>query len=307
MDGFDQLPDSLILLIFNSVSDIKSLIRCRAVSKRFNSIVPQTESLSLTVDRVISPESESDSLLVTFLKIFFKSLHDLLSTSIKPHDPTRTLVQNSPAQILTKFDRVRNLRIELPAGDLTLDKGVSVKWRAEFGRSLKSCVIIGFKSASTTASENPVEGGLKTRVMWTISALIVASAKHFMLEDVVRQHEEMESLVLIDREGEGTVVMDKEGMRECRLGGAHVSEGQWDRSRTMVPSVKMRMRHEPKLMLKGGVWVEGATLVVVRPSEGKDDVDDGELALGAFGDGIYREAVQELLKSRSYMLEMNSF
>ncbi|KAJ0086573.1 hypothetical protein Patl1_08503 [Pistacia atlantica] len=36
MDGFDQLPDSLILLIFNSVSDIKSLIRCRAVSKRFN-------------------------------------------------------------------------------------------------------------------------------------------------------------------------------------------------------------------------------------------------------------------------------
>lgn len=315
MNGFDELPDSLILLIFNSVADVKSLIRCLAVSKRFNALVPQTESLSLTVDRVISPDSDSDSLFVTFLKIFFKSLHDLLTTSIKPHNPTRTLVQNSPAQILTKFDRVRSLRIELPAVDLTSDKGLSVKWRAEFGRSLKSCVIIGFKSVSTAAtSETPGEGGemdiaggLKTRVMWTISALIAASARHFMLEDVVREHEEMERLVLTDREGEGTVVMDKQGMRECRLGGAHAREGECERSRTVVPSVKMRMRHEPKLMLKGGVWVEGATLVVVRPSEGKDDVDDSELALAAFGDGIHREAAQELLNSRSYMLEMNSF
>ncbi|KAL5779662.1 hypothetical protein ACOSQ2_010399 [Xanthoceras sorbifolium] len=312
MDGFDQLPDSLILIIFNAISDVKTLIRCRSVSKRFNSLAPQTEFLSLKVDQVISPDSDSDSLLLTFFKSFLKSLHDFLTTTTttnKPHHPTRTRLLNSPSQILAPFDCVKHLQLELPGGDLKLEKGLTVKWRAEFGRILKSCVIIGFKSDSTTVGENPedradtdIAGGLKTRVMWTISALIAASARHFMLDEIVREHHEMEKLVLLDREGEGTVVMDKEGMRECRLEAAHVSD-----NRTLVPSVRMRMSHVPRLMLEGGVWVEGATLVVVRPSVQKDDVDDADLALGAFGDGIYRETVLRLLKTRSYMLEMNSF
>lgn len=316
MDHFDQLPDALILLIFNSVSDVKTLIRCRSVSKRFNSLVTQTESLSLRVDRVISPDSDSDSLFVTFLKVFLKSLQDLLTnTTSKPRTrPQQT--QNSPAEILSQFLRIKNLQIELPGGDLNLDKGVTVKWRAEFGKSLTSCVIIGFKSGSTATEEDvDIAGGLKMRVMWTISSLIAASARHFMLKEIVGDHHEMESLLLVDRDGEGTVVMDKEGMRECRLEAAQVSEEEgWGRirsrtrTRTMVPTVRMRMRHVPRLMLAGGIWVEGATLVVVRANAGgKDDVEDAELALGAFGDGSSREAVLEMLKSRSYMLEMNSF
>lgn len=316
MDHFDQLPDALILLIFNSVSDVKTLIRCRSVSKRFNSLVTQTESLSLRVDRVISPDSDSDSLFVTFLKVFLKSLQDLLTnTTSKPRTrPQQT--QNSPAEILSQFLRIKNLQIELPGGDLNLDKGVTVKWRAEFGKSLTSCVIIGFKSGSTATEEDvDIAGGLKMRVMWTISSLIAASARHFMLKEIVGDHHEMESLLLVDRDGEGTVVMDKEGMRECRLEAAQVSEEEgWGRirsrtrTRTMVPTVRMRMRHVPRLMLAGGIWVEGATLVVVRANAGgNDDVEDAELALGAFGDGSSREAVLEMLKSRSYMLEMNSF
>lgn len=191
---------------------------------------------------------------------------------------------------------------------------MTVKWRAEFGKSLTSCVIIGFKSGSITTGEDvDIAGGLKMRVMWTISSLIAASARHFMLEEIVRDHHEMESLLLVDRDGEGTVVMEKEGIRECRLEAAQASEEEgWvrirSRTRTMVPSVSMRMRHVPWLMLADGIWVEGATLVVVRAKAGgKDDVEDAELALGAFGDGTLREAVLQMLKSRSYMLEMNSF
>lgn len=316
MDCFDQLPDALILLIFNSVSDVKTLIRCRSVSKRFNSLVTQTETLSLRVDRVVSPDSDSDSLLVTFLKVCLKSLQDLLTnTTSKPQTRAQhQQTQNSPAEILSQFQRIKNLQMELPGGDLNLDKGVTVKWRAEFGKSLTSCVIIGFKSGSATTGEDvDIAGGLKMRVMWTISSLIAASARHFMLEEIVRDHREMESLLLVDRDGEGTVVMDKVGMRECRLEAGQVSEEEgWgrirSRTRTMVPSVRMRMRHVPRLMLAGGIWVEGAALVVVRANAGgKDDVEDAELALGAFGDGTFREAVLEMLKSRSYMLEMNSF
>lgn len=314
MDYFDQLPDALILLVFNSVSDVKTLIRCRSVSKRFDSLVTQAETLSLRVDRVISPDSDPDSLFATFLKVFLKSLQDLLTnTTSKPQTRTQQ-TQNSPAEILSQFQRIKNLRIELPGGDLNLDKGVTVKWRAEFGKSLTSCVIIGFKSGSTTTGEDvDIAGGLKMRVMWTISSLIAASARHFMLEEIVRDHHEMESLLLVDRDGEGTVVMDKEGIRDCRLEVVQVSEEEgWgrirSRTRTMVPSVRMRMRHVPRLMLADGIWVEGATLVVVRANAGgKDDVEDAELALEAFGDGTLREAVLQMLKSRSYMLEMNSF
>ncbi|XP_009369664.2 F-box protein AUF2 [Pyrus x bretschneideri] len=323
MDGFDRLPDSLILQIFDSVSDIKTLIRCRAVSKRFNSLVPHTDSLILTVDRVISSDSDCDSesddvshLLVAFLKSILKSLQDLVSA--KP-DPTQTRSQNSPAQILRSFHRVRSLSIELPSGDLRLEKGTVLKWRAEFGKTLKTCVILGFRSV-VASGDNPVAGeeadfagGLKVRVVWTISALIAASARHYLLKEVVREQRGLESLVLRDREGEGTVVMRKEGLRECRREDAcgeaeEVEEEEgWDRGRSKVPSVRMRMRHVARVELKGRVWVEGATLVVVRPSLG-DDVEDGDLAMEAFGnDGMYGEVVVELLKAKSYLLEMNSF
>ncbi|KAJ6730373.1 hypothetical protein OIU85_021195 [Salix viminalis] len=284
MDGFDRLPDSLILLIFNSISDIKTLICCRSVSKRFNSLVPQTESLSLKVDCVISPESDS------------------------------RLARHS-SQISPQFDRIRDLQIELPTGDLKLEKGAVIKWRAEFGKSLKSCVILGFRrEANSENAEIDFAGGLKTRVVWTISALIAASARHYLLNDVVKEHREMERLVLVDREGEGTVAMEKEGLRECREESGVVARGvDWQEvgRRTVVPSVRMRMRHEQRVQLRDGVWVEGVTLVVVRPcngaGDGGGDAEDAELAFGTFGGGIYGEAVQVLLKNESYLLEMNSF
>ncbi|KAJ6681774.1 hypothetical protein OIU74_020106 [Salix koriyanagi] len=325
MDSFDRLPDSLILIVFNSISDIKALIRCRSVSKRFNSLVPQTESLSLKVDCVISPESDSDSLF-TFFKSLLKSIHDLFNPDTKP--TARNQTQNSPARILSQFHRIRDLQIELPAGDLKLEKGAVIKWRAEFGKSLKSCVILGFRRAAnpegnSAGAEIDFTGGLKTRVVWTISALIAASARHYLLNEVVKEHREMERLVLVDREGEGTVAMEKEGLRECReesrvaaRGGECREEsrvaargGEWeeDGRRTVVPCVRMRMRHEQRVQLKNGVWIEDVTLVVVRPCSVGGDGEDAELALGAFGGGIDGEAVQVLLKNKSYLLEMNSF
>ncbi|KAL6176965.1 hypothetical protein ACLB2K_053597 [Fragaria x ananassa] len=330
MDGFDRLPDAVILQIFDLVSDTKTLIRCLAVSKRFNSLVPHTDSLVLTVDRVISSDSDSDSdgddvsnLLSSALRFILNSLHSLVSPS-KP-DPTRTRarVPNSPAQILRCFHRVRRLAIDLPSGDLRLEKGTVLKWRAEFGKTLRTCVILGFRSVGESpapapaGAESDFAGGLKVRVVWTISALIAASARHYLLKEVVREQTGLECLVLRDREAEGAVVMEKDGLRECREEGEVVGDEEegLDRCRTRVPSVRMRMRHVPRLELKGGLWVEGATLVVVRPSygggngNGNDDMaaEDGELALKAFGDGLYGEVAQKLVKARSYLLEMNSF
>ncbi|KAL6962703.1 hypothetical protein U1Q18_037662 [Sarracenia purpurea var. burkii] len=326
-DGFDRVPDSLVLLIFNQISDIKTLIRCRAVSKRFNALVPQADTLLLKVDRVVSAGEldEDDSFLVTLFRSIFKPLYDLVSPKPLP-DPTRS--QKSPAQILRGFERIQELEIELPSGDLRLDKGALIRWRAEFGRTLRSCVILGFRTAiggdGGGGGGREVDlggGGLKMRVVWTISALIAASARHYMLKEVVKEHGELERLVVRDREEEGTVVMEKDGLRECResceeeesaaaqVGGNGV---WWRNNRTTVPAVRMRMRHVPRLELSNGFRMEGATLVVVRPTtsctetEAEEQIGNSGLDFGAFG-GVYGEAVEKLLKSRSYLLEMNSF
>lgn len=330
-DLFDRVPDSLIHLIFNRISDAKTLIRCRSVSRRFSSLVPQADTLLLRVDRVVSATDpvDADSPFFTFLRSVFKPILDLVSP--KPlHDPARS--QRSPAQILRGFDRIRELYLELPSGDLRLEKGAVIRWRAEFGRTLRSCVILGFRTDAVGGGDL-VGGGLKMRVVWTITALIAASARHYyMVREVVREHEGVERVVVGDREEEGTVVMERDGVRECRESWEEEEEDQdearaspsnrrgvwWGRSnRTKVPAVRMRMRHVPRLELSGGVRMDGATLVVVKPINGgggggaETEAEEEEEISGtaglAFGGGVYGEAVEKLLKSRSYILEMNSF
>lgn len=297
MDAFDRLPDSLLLQIFNAVSDVKTLIRCRSLCRRFNSLVPETSSLLLRIDRVISSESEADS--ESLLLSFIKSLLGLLFPT--PAAGPRQSTQTSPAHILSRFRSIRELRIELPSGDLSLEKGTTVRWRAEFGETLRTCVILGLRAPTESLD---LAEGLKTRVLWTISALIAASARHFLLHQVVLDHEEMERLMLEDREGEGIVVMGAEGLKGWRSRAGQVSESG-EMGRTVVPCVTMRMRQDTRI---------GATLVVVRAVEeggrrrdGDGDAEDANLAMEAFGQGVYGEMVMELVKRQSYMLEMNSF
>ncbi|OVA07620.1 F-box domain [Macleaya cordata] len=343
-DGFDRIPDVLILLIFNQLSDIKTLTRCRAVSKRFNSLVPQAESLLVKVDCVISTET-GEWFLLQIIKSILQSFQDLILPRKQILQPG---IRSSPAEILRGFEKIRKLEIELPSGDLRLEKGTILRWKAEFGRTLKSCVILAVRSIeqvneNNTGDQNLLDGdlngdeidfhgdgsgGLKLRVVWTISALIAASARHYLLKEVIKEHREIESLILRDREGEGTVIMDDLGLREFREGEeeeeggggreAHVSTVGW-KNRTTVPAVRMRMRHEARLDLSGGVRMKGATLVVVRPTEveresggtTKSEIEERKedkcLALGGAFDGVFGEAVEALLKRRSYLLEMNSF
>ncbi|KAK6938167.1 hypothetical protein RJ641_031675 [Dillenia turbinata] len=306
-DGFDRLPDVLILVIFNKVRDIKTLTRCLSVSKRFNSLIPQTENLLLKIDCVISSETD-DWFFVTFIRSIVKSLRDLISP--KSH-PIQTRTHNSPAKILRTFSRIKELEIELPSGDLRLGNGAIIRWRAEYGKSLKSCAILGFyneESSSTSSGGGGSDGErwLKERVVWTISGLIAASAWHYMVKEVVREHGELVKLVVRDRDGEGRVAMGEEGLRECREEEERENEERWRKRRTVIPAVKMKMRHEERIQVQEGVVMEGATLVVVKPHEDGNNGDFEGFGIGEF-EGVYREAVKSLLKSRSYFLEMNSF
>ncbi|CAF2107814.1 hypothetical protein Bca4012_093729 [Brassica carinata] len=236
MDVFDGLPDPILV-----------------------DILDKSESLVLRLDHAVTTESQPDSPVSNFFKSLFKPFHGFFSLFPKPAKPTTTTIISPiiPSKILSRFDRIKNLDVERPGGDAKPEKSAGIKWKADFGKTLKTCVVVAFRSASTVSSSSDGEldaefvTGLKTRVEWTINALMATSARHHLmsrasgrsrrtftrdpiahnvhppLSRVVKEHKEMESLVMLlvmglthtqklmhERGGEGTVVMKCEGLRE---------------------------------------------------------------------------------------------
>ncbi|KAJ7571701.1 hypothetical protein O6H91_01G173700 [Diphasiastrum complanatum] len=348
-DNFDRLPDSLLLMIFNKIADIRTLGRCCAVSKRFSHLAPQTDNVVVKVDCVISGEENDVNVKVRgTLSHFFRSvcttivkpfqaLHNLLSPKKEPVD----ISHHSPGEVLKNFSAIRNLRIELPGGELGIEEGVLLKWKAEFGNSLENCVILGASSFVSEQSssagrkrghvegkiDNEMEalddveslntqddngcipesfytdGSLKLRVVWTISSLIAASARHYLLQRIIADHPTLENLVLTDADRQGTLCMEAAQMQRFREEPLTASASA---NRTEVPALNMKLWYAPYLQLPGGIRLQGATLVAIKPSQGSSGRDCGEFLTSAFEEP-YRTAASILIQRRTYVLEMNSF
>ncbi|XP_010922958.1 F-box protein At4g18380 [Elaeis guineensis] len=339
-DQFDRIPDSLVLLILNKIADVRSLGRCSAVSKRFNSLIPLVHDVYVKIDRVVTVDGDYDdafnpsspkarNLFSHFLKLLIftllKPFHHLRNThgGNKPLFPQ--LSHHSPAQVLKNFSHIHNLRIELPAGDVGTEEGVLLKWRAEFGSTLQNCVILGGtwvdRKPASTEHETRLEdngsipesfytnGGLKLRVVWTISSLIAASIRHYLLRPIIKDHPTLKSLVLTDADGQGTLSMGVEQLKEFREKPLAASASS---NRTQVPASNMKLRYAPYLELPGGMGLQGATLVAIKPSSMRSSGSTSSrkeadaFVCGAF-DGPYKAAAKALMKQRTYLLEMNGF
>ncbi|CAN6909808.1 unnamed protein product [Brassica oleracea var. botrytis] len=365
IDHFDHLPDSILLLVFNKISDVKSLGRCCVVSRRFSSLVTQVENVLIRVDCVISDDDNSSlssiksrsSASGPFSSIFrlvvggivkpLQALGQFLgarrscgsssssSLSISGDEVEGGEIEqggvthHSPTQVLKNFEEIRYLRIELPSGELGIDEGVLLKWRAEFGSTLDHCVILGASSVIqpnpmrvsqaivTTTVESPASddngsipesfytnGGLKLRVVWTISSLIAASARHYLLQPIIAEHKTLRSLVLSDSDGQGVLCMNRDQLEELRVKPLSASSAS---KRTLVPALNMRLWYAPTLELPDGTVLKGATLVAIRPSESKKEASDVSWVSSAAFEEPYEAAVKMLVKRKTYCLEMNSF
>uniref|UniRef100_A0A1J3GK99 F-box protein n=1 Tax=Noccaea caerulescens TaxID=107243 RepID=A0A1J3GK99_NOCCA len=367
-DHFDLLPDSLLLLIFDKVADVKDLGRFCIVSRRFHSLVPFVENVLVRVDCVISDDDSSADdrrfslnaasiseagagatfsalFRLVFAPIFkpFQALGQLLG----PKRPSSSsfdasfsalgdeiggeieqggVTHHSPTQVLKNFAEIRFLRIELPTGELGIEDGVLLKWRADFGSTLDNCMILGASSVTRSNSnssmnlENPLDssgnddngnipesfytnGGLKLRVVWTISSLIAASARHYLLQPIITEHKTLDRLVLSDADGQGVLSMNREQLEELRVTPLSASSAS---KRTLVPALNMRLWYAPQLDLPDGTVLKGATLVAIRPSESKKEVCDASWLADAFEEP-FGTAAKMLIKRRTYCLEMNSF
>ncbi|OMO70324.1 hypothetical protein CCACVL1_18984 [Corchorus capsularis] len=381
IDHFDRLPDSLLLLVFNKIGDVKALGRCCVVSRRFHSLVPQVENVVVRVDCVISDDdcspSSSSSDKSRAAGPFSSLVRLVFGGIVKPlqalgqflgpkrsnlNEPINTpsssslsvgsggdddgemdqggVTHHSPTQVLRNFNEIRFLRIELPSGELGIDDGVLLKWRADFGSTLDNCVILGAASVINNAHLQVSEfgndgfcinnngagvtnvgnnddngsipesfytnGGLKLRVVWTISSLIAASARHYLLQPIIAEHKTLDNLVLTDADGQGVLCMNRDQLEELRVKPLSASSAS---KRTLVPALNMRLWYAPQLELPNGVVLKGATLVAIRPSEqsaSKKEVSDSSWLSSAFEEP-YGTAAKMLVKRRTYCLEMNSF
>ncbi|XP_075477497.1 F-box protein At5g46170-like [Primulina tabacum] len=358
IDLFDGIPDSLLLVIFNKIGDVKSLGRCCLVSKRFRSLVPQVDNIIVRVDCVISDDDSSASFASGKSRHPISSFFRLILGLFKPFqsftqfiNPTtrrlpsfaedfdfvteqNSVTHHSPTQVLKNFNEIKLLRITLPSGELGIDAGVLLKWRADFGSTLDNCVILGassvihnLNSGSACSVDNTdignnsngvaldngnipesfyTNGGLKLRVVWTISSLIAASARHYLLQAIIAEHKTLESLILTDSDGQGVLSMNKVQLEELRVKPLSASSAS---KRTLVPALNMRLWYASHLELPNGMVLKGATLVAIKPREqSKIEVvgSEGNWVASAFEEP-FGTAARMLAKRRTYCLEMNSF
>ncbi|WMV52127.1 hypothetical protein MTR67_045512 [Solanum verrucosum] len=83
-------------------------------------------------------------LMMTLLLISISSRRCTASSSLVDDDFEQNFVtHHSPTQLLKNFDEIKLLRNELPSGELGIDEGALLKWRADFGSTLDNCVILG--------------------------------------------------------------------------------------------------------------------------------------------------------------------
>ncbi|OAY79645.1 F-box protein [Ananas comosus] len=331
VDHFDRLPDAIILVVLNWIGDVKALGRCSLVSRRFRFLVPFVDRVVVRVDCVVSDDPSSASrgggggaaatgdrprgVLSHLSRFFFAGLvkpFQALGQIFSPASGHRRssssssssaaaaaesgVSHRSPTEVLKSFKVIRHLGIELPAGELTVDDGLLIKWKAGFGSTLDSCVILCASSVSPNSSNpNPrpnshdpslpdddssvsipdsfySSGKLKLRVVWTISALIAASARHYLLHPIIAEHATLQTLNLTDSDGQGELTMDARQLQELRVTPACAPGNS---QRTLVPALSMLLWYAPLLELPAGLVLKGATLVAVRPNEEKGNAGLG--------------------------------
>lgn len=337
VDFFDRLPDDVVLSIFGKLQDAKSLCLSMSACKRFRSIAPQVDRIFLPIPQKKSGAKESDqknSFKNLVLRALMKPFHLIAQMiKLKPKTEENDLDFYSyyvPNEMLKNFQGIRRLHLQRNIEEFPTENGKKsttlLKWRAEFGRQLHSCVILGAKSWAEKgeggesngeeASRVMADDELKLRILWTISCLIAASARHYLMLETVKGLKMIENVVVSDESDQGRLCMNKEQIEEIR----QASKGKGDDQmveRSRVPALRMKMWYLDRLEVPGSTKVmEGATLVVIRPAGGGADEgsrSDADMVADAFGgeegEGkVIGEAVRKLMVAKKcYVLEMNSF
>ncbi|CAM8889953.1 unnamed protein product [Rhodiola kirilowii] len=314
-------------------------------------VIPSTASSDKHNHHLLLP-----SLIRFFISTPLRFLTNLLTS--RPTSSSNSLFY-SPTEALKSFSKIEVLKIQLPShGELQLDRASNpvLKWKASFGSELKTCVIVAgtsidqfkkvnddeererrdsvFNSVMKDVLDNNTDRGaeppfvisnedLKMRVVWTISCLIAASARHHLLKRIVAQHPMLKAIEMVDEHRQGALTMEEADISQMRNSMICISDSDSNpddeiscsssTDRTRIPALKMKMWHAAELELpECNKVMRGATLVLIGAADGGgDEVDGGVEGMFDGGDDemMYGEVTREIRKKmkQSYSLEMESF
>lgn len=342
-DFFDRLPDPIVHLIFNKVQDAKSLCLSMSVCKRFHSIIPEVDTvfLSMRKQNQQNPISKkSNELKKPFKNVVgrffvkpFKFLVQLLKSRSRYCDHDDEDSYYLPHEVLKPFTDIRNLELVLPSSSGQISSNL-LRWKAEFGSQLQSCLLLGATEISKIDESHEIcsshddnvdsecararigDDELKLRILWTITCLIAASARHYLFQRTLIDHQTVNNLMIRDEGNQGTLSMNHQQIEEFKKSlDSGVVDKETLLDRTKLPALRMKMWYVPELKLpESGCVMKGATMAVIKPAEAGKDVEKSQnWVVKAFeGEGeeekMFGEAARLLLKKkRSYILEMNSF
>nr|XP_043638350.1 F-box protein At4g18380-like [Erigeron canadensis] len=163
---YSYLPDEIVLLILNKIIDLKTLCRCKLVSKQFNLIAHQVDTISFVACRADNPASHDsnpsaddelpEKLLHFLSKPFNFTLRGLNEEHRAPVASYECESFRSAIQSLSKFTQLKSLSIELLSTrqDVVDNGSVLYKWKVKFGRKVESLVIL---SPSSNVDGNGVD------------------------------------------------------------------------------------------------------------------------------------------------------
>ncbi|KAF7121177.1 hypothetical protein RHSIM_Rhsim13G0215300 [Rhododendron simsii] len=287
---FQRLPDDVAVNIFDKVSDIKWLCRCFVVSKRFSSLIPRVQTVSIKTNA-----------------------RDFLST---PQDSHKfAVLSSSPLNVcgpefFAKLTQMRSLNLDL-VSDFDADNDSVFKWGAKFTSNLDSITFLYAASLtkmmeSEQQEENDETENEITQEEITLRlSLAIECAKEAVLwlrilSLDIPKHPMLQSITITDSMNKGVrLCLDGERLVECRNAFRNAIKCPQE----TLPRTQATIRggSVPVLRLPmSGYVMKRVAIVHFKLGSGDDSESDAQLAMvDAFAEeqGVFSEAVVQIVKN----------
>lgn len=323
-NDFHRLPDDVVLNIFDKLSDVKWLCRCFLVSKRFSSLVPLVQTLSIKTQiwkfLPISPSKSEENpqqgngLLGKFSKFLIKTLvvkpfqylYDLtLSPSLRLNMSLRLSMYG--VVFLAKLTQIRSVDIEIPS-DFIDDNDSFFKWGTNFTK-LDTVTVLCATSLSKmieSEEEDETENGITQKEIHRRVSLAAECLRDVVLWVAILCHvfpsyPMLQSFTITDSKNKGMkFCLAGEKLLKCR------DSFNLDKFISVVKRVKswtrenMKVEYVPVLQLPvAGYVMKGLTIISFRLFA-EDDSEDGTAMVNAFAEeqSIFSEAMVQISENR---------
>ncbi|KAI8526089.1 hypothetical protein RHMOL_Rhmol13G0282000 [Rhododendron molle] len=287
---FERLPDDVVVNIFDKLSDIKCLCRCFMVSKRFASLVPLVQLVSIKTN------------IFHCLSIYPSESENPQNFTLSPSSRFNL----SGLLFFAKLTQIRSLNIEIPS-DFMDENDSFFKWGTNFPK-LDSITVLYASSISKmmeSEQEDETDNGITQeeiirRVLFAVDRLKDALLWVGILSYVVQFNPMLESVTICDSMNKGVkLCLGGEKLVECWNGFSvikYVSLLERGRSWTQE---NMKVGYVPVLELPlSGCVMKGLTIMNFRMCA-DDGYQAGKAMVDAFAEeqSVFSEALVHILEN----------